>query len=66
MVGLGLSREDGETWKDAALRMARPWGLEIEVAEWYDSEVARGEPEDQAAWAACYEWDVPALVDTED
>lgn len=60
-VGLGIRRQPEETWKEAALRLARPFGLEQEVAEEYEHQIANGASEDRAAWAACYEWDVAEL-----
>jgi hypothetical protein len=58
MVSLGIRRQEGETWKDAARRIARVQGLEHEVMDIYEHEIARGSSEEEAAWTACYEWDV--------
>jgi hypothetical protein len=62
MRSLGIRREEGETWKDAAARIGKKYGLETEVMESYASEIEAGESEEDAAWAACYEWDVCELV----
>jgi len=60
-IALGLRKRDDETWLDAALRMAKPWGLEHEIRTWYGYAIENGRPEDEAAWDACYEWDVLEL-----
>lgn len=65
-MGMRLGKEDNETWLEAALRVARPYGLETEVKDSYNYAVSRGEPEDKAAWDACYEWDVLEYVDDTD
>lgn len=57
-VGLALRREENETWKDAAMRVAKKYGLEEEVGEAFDKYTAQGDSEEQAAWAACYDWDL--------
>lgn len=57
-MALGLTRQPGESWLEAAVRQASKWGLEAEVREDYEAFVAAGEDEAQAAWGACYEWDV--------
>jgi hypothetical protein len=61
-LGLGISRLDGENWKDAARRIGRAHGLEHEVMESFDLERECGADEEDAAWAACYEWDVCGLM----
>lgn len=58
MTGLSLTRNEGETWREAAKRQATRFGLQDEVLEEFDMAVAAGEPEEQAAWGACLEWDV--------
>jgi hypothetical protein len=60
-MSIGISRLDEETWLQAALRYAAPWGLEWEVEEFYNRAIARGETEEDAALEACMEWDVAAL-----
>jgi hypothetical protein len=51
-------RNSGETWRECALRHARPYRLEAEVGEAFDSHVRNGDAEDEAALWACWEWDV--------
>lgn len=57
-VGLRLERMENETWKEAALRVAKAHGLEGEVDESYKKHIEEGDSEEQAAWAACYDWDL--------
>jgi hypothetical protein len=57
----GLRRQDGETWLAAALRRARPWGLEVEVKEVYEQAIGNGESPAAAAYAAVMEWDVAEI-----
>lgn len=57
-IGLGLTRESGETWRECAIRYGKAWGMEREVAESYDAEISSGEDESTAAYAACSDWDV--------
>jgi hypothetical protein len=58
VVGLKITREEGESWLDCAMRYAKVFGLEEEVRRDYDEAIGRGLPEDEAAFEACYEWDV--------
>jgi hypothetical protein len=53
-----VRKQEGETWREAALRYAKPWSPEAQVGEIFDREVASGTPESRAAWNACHEWDV--------
>lgn len=53
-----LRRIGEETWREAAARYGRRCGLEAEVLAFFDDERACGADECDAAWAACYEWDV--------
>ncbi len=62
MVGLAIKRLEGETWRDCAARIARKNGLELEVMVAFDEAIKRGVPDDEAAWEACYEWDVCDLA----
>jgi hypothetical protein len=55
---LKITRLENESWEDCARRYARPHGLELEVMENFRAAIARGENEDQAAFDACYEWDL--------
>lgn len=61
-MSLGIRRQEGETWKDAAFRIARVHGLEHEVMDVYEAEIARGASEEEAAWTACYDWDVCEIM----
>lgn len=58
MTCLYLQRLQGETWRDALIRIAKHYYLEEECLEVFDREIAEGVPEDRAAWNAAYEWDV--------
>jgi hypothetical protein len=57
-VGLGLTKEDNETWRECAIRYGKAYGMDREVAESYDAEIASSEDESTAAWSACRDWDV--------
>lgn len=57
-VGLRLERQENETWKEAAMRVARAHGLEGEVDEEFKKHIEEGKSEEQAAWCACYDWDL--------
>ncbi len=60
-MSLYISKHPNETWREAVIRHARPYGLDTECLEIFDEQVASGRPEDEAAFAACYEWDVCLL-----
>lgn len=62
-MSLRIARREDETWRDCVIRYAEPWGLEDECLEIYVEELNKGTPEPDAAWAACYEWDVLDFVD---
>jgi hypothetical protein len=57
-MSLVLAKAEGETWRDAAVRYARAYGLGAEVAADYERFRKSGDSEAAAAWSACYEWDV--------
>lgn len=57
-MSLVLHRNDGESWKEAALRKADEYGLKPEVEQVYEKEIGEGIPPRAAAWTACYEWDI--------
>lgn len=59
-MALVLRRNDGETWLEAALRVAKKWGLEGEVQDDYDAARETGCSEGEAAWNACADWDILA------
>ncbi len=53
-----LSRQESESWLDAALRAAKPYHLEAEVKAAYEQHRRNGDSEITAAWAACHEFDL--------
>lgn len=57
-MSLSVKRNVDETWLDAVLRYAKPYGLEEDTRRTYECEIADGVDEALAAWRACYEWDV--------
>lgn len=61
-VKLGLTKNPGESWRDAAERYARKHGLEHEVLELFDQDVSAGGDPAHAAWSALYEWDILEIV----
>jgi hypothetical protein len=63
VTGLGIRRNAGETWLEAALRLAAPWHLEVEIREHYEASRSRGVSEEEAAWGAVMEWDVAELLE---
>lgn len=56
-MALGYTRHSEETWREATARYAREQGLEQEVLEIYDRELAAGEREYNAGFIALSEWD---------
>lgn len=61
-MALVLKREEGQSWKDAAIAAGKPYGLQEDVAEAYDSNKKLGFSDEDAAWGAALEWDVLELV----
>jgi len=57
-MSLVLSKREDQTWRDAAIEQARRYGMERDVTEYFDRFIAAGDDEAEAAWSACYEWDV--------
>ena len=57
---------DDATWFDTALRYAAPYGLEKEVTAYYEMFIKEGMQPNEAAYEACYEWDLLDLVIIED
>lgn len=47
-MSLRIRRAEGETWREAAARYGKAHDLELD----------NGIDEGEAAWNACYEWDV--------
>lgn len=66
MTGIGIRRREDETWLEAALRLARPYQLEKEVREDYERFVSRGVSDEEAAWAAAYEWDIAEIIEDDE
>lgn len=62
---LVLTRKDNESWLQAALRYAEPWGLEGEVEDCYHNFLKEGYNEEVAAFEACYEWDILDFEDVD-
>jgi hypothetical protein len=64
MPGLMIRRNDGETWRECAARYGRKHGLEAEIIEMFDADVAEldtphsEDDEGQIALDCCMEWDV--------
>jgi hypothetical protein len=54
---LSVTKKPDETWRQCVERYAKPHGLDGECLELFEEQVAIGEPEDKAAFAALYEWD---------
>lgn len=48
----------GESWLEAAIRAAKPYGLTQEIIDYYEKFIAEGDDESEAAFRACWEWDV--------
>lgn len=61
-MGLGLKRLENETWYECAMRYAWEWGMEVEVDEWYTMYKEEGLSDEDAAFSACYEWDICDLM----
>lgn len=63
-MSLVLRREGSETWREAAIRQASKFSMQDDVAASFDAEAPVTENDHaQAAWSACYEWDVLDLED---
>lgn len=65
-MSLRLSRNPDQSWRDAAIEQARRFGMEIDVAEYFDICIAAGDTDSEAAWNACYEWDVLDFIPDDD
>lgn len=55
---LVLHKKPEQTWLDAALDAAKPFGLEWEVKNMYASLLKAGLTEKDAAFESAYEWDI--------
>lgn len=56
-MSLVAKRQEGETWRQAVERIAKPHRMDRECLDEFDANIAVGIPEDRAAWNALYEWD---------
>jgi hypothetical protein len=59
-----IVRKKGESWRDCALRYARPHNLESQAAEIFDAAVARGESDGAAAFLACEDLEITEQLPT--
>jgi hypothetical protein len=50
---IGIVRREGESWRECAIRYAKPWNLQDEVGLRFDFLVASGERAEAAAFLAC-------------
>jgi hypothetical protein len=57
-MALVLRRREGESWLEAAQRHAEPHGLSDIVTAVFLRLVREGETERDAAFEACFEWDI--------
>jgi hypothetical protein len=57
-----IQRLPGESWRDCVKRIGLKYGLDHEVLTDFDRNVGAGEPEDEAAFNACWSWDVCELA----
>ena len=57
-MSLGLTRNDGETWRDCVIRYASKYGLQSECVEVFDRMQKDGAKPDWSAWCALGEWDI--------
>lgn len=62
-IGLGFDRLDGESYRDVVVRLAKQSGMVGECLEEYDRLLRDGVAEDEATWAALYEWDCLPIVE---
>jgi hypothetical protein len=56
-----LTKNGDESWHDCAVRHAKKFGLQFEVAKDFDTLVKQGNTEEDAAVTACMNWDVCEL-----
>lgn len=59
-----IVRKENESWRDCALRYARPLNLEREVAKAFDDAIGRGEDHAAAAFLACEELEITEDIPT--
>lgn len=58
MPKLVLRKQENETWLECIERYAAPYGLQLEVIKEFKRNILAGIDEAEAAWDACYEWDI--------
>lgn len=63
MASLKITRNEGESWLQCALRYAKKYGVELEVQDAYNEHIASGSDEAEAAFDACYDWDICELAE---
>ena len=59
-----IVRKGSESWRDCALRYARPLNMEREVAKAFDEAIGRGEEHAAAAFLACEEFEITEDIPT--
>lgn len=57
-MSLILKKTEEETWRQCALRYASEYGLDFEVEASMDKFLSQDASEQEAAYNACYEWDL--------
>lgn len=57
-----LKRKE-ETWREFIYRRAEDYGLEYEAVQTFDTAVANGASEADAAFSACSEWELLYYAD---
>jgi hypothetical protein len=55
---LSITRNDGETWREAVARYSKPWRLQEETLTLFDRLLESGEQESEAAFTCLYAWDL--------
>ena len=58
---LAAKRKENESWREAVIRYAKPWGLKWDVLREYNRLISKGWKPNQAAWGALYDWDLLEL-----
>jgi hypothetical protein len=58
MTPLVIRRTESESWREAVIRVAKPWGLVWECLETFDAHIRNGSSDSEAAWCALYDWDL--------
>lgn len=55
-IGIGVTRLEGESWRDCVKRYASKYGLEVECLQEFDNDPDPNEA--RRAWGALLEWDI--------